>query len=570
MTGTDPLLGSPVSVATAADIYAGYASELRSHEVRVAQARASMTELEGAFSSALLARTENASQKLLAAAAAWDEAAYILRSHATAMERLAEQYRRLQAQLFDTESEWRLARGSAIASSPSGVDFGVRAPSGAEFDGNLAYLRRWQDAESHITFTKSRLADLMVERARLDQSTADRLAGISLVTELRSNGGSSVGASALGWFGEITDVTAHDLSTINDPNVVAALWASLSPAEQAALLAAVPLLLGSLAGLPPAVRVAANKINAAQRITAIRAEIAELTALNKLGGRYEGPGAHGQQLKELRAEVAYLERVQSGEVSLYLYKPDEGQIIEMFGDPTTADVIVSFMPGTNTTMDSIYTSGGPDSLTGLIQWESRHPAEGKSVAGFVVKQGDFPQVGNVLFEGPQYNGYAATLGTHYAAFSKELSVVAPHVPRISIEHSFGSAAGGVAETLGADFDARIMLAGIGMADGWQHDPDTGLYAMQASDDINHLFEGAQLGPLGYKYTPTESNGVTELPSGIAGIPGELRGPLVSRPETAIPYMGIALDHHNQIISGDESRNGEVLRQIRRIASEVSK
>ncbi|OWP21328.1 hypothetical protein CBF90_12775 [Microbacterium sp. AISO3] len=49
------------------------------------------------------------------------------------------------------------------------------------------------------------------------------------------------------------------------------------------------------------------------------------------------------------------------------------QIIEMFGDVSKADVIMSFMPGTNTTMESFYSSTADEGLTSLTRRMVEYP-----------------------------------------------------------------------------------------------------------------------------------------------------------------------------------------------------
>ena len=63
--------------------------------------------------------------------------------------------------------------------------------------------------------------------------------------------------------------------------------------------------------------------------------------------------------------------------------------------------------------------------------------------------------------------------------------------------------------------------------------------------------------------PRSGTGITERPSGISATPTwvAVAAP-VSSPVAAVGYFGSGLEHHNQIISGDENRNGVVLRSIR--------
>lgn len=87
--------------------------------------------------------------------------------------------------------------------------------------------------------------------------------------------------------------------------------------------------------------------------------------------------------------------------------------LEMFGDVAKADVIMSFMPGTNTTMESFYTSTADEGLTCLTRRMVEYPPDGVELAGFVLKQGFFPNLAppEVAVFGPQVNLWALPLGS---------------------------------------------------------------------------------------------------------------------------------------------------------------
>jgi len=223
----------------------------------------------------------------------------------------------------------------------------------------------------------------------------------------------------------------------------------------------------------------------------------------------------------------------------------------MFGDVGKADVIMSFMPGTNTTMDSFYSSTAGGGLTSMTRRMVDNPPPGVEVAGFVLKQGFFPNLAppEVAVLGPQVNLWALPLGSRYAAFEDELDVITDSTPLLSVEHSFGSSPGGQAERLGADFQARVLLAGIGMLDGWEAQDDTDYYAIQGPSDINRAFDGVQSDPYGYAVTPSKVNGFTELDSGFIGFD--------------------PLGQHEGVISPDPSVNRSTHRHLERIFAEVA-
>lgn len=361
------------------------------------------------------------------------------------------------------------------------------------------------------------------------------------------------------------------------PAAVAAWWAGLGggdagrgSAQQKALIENLPAFLGALGGLPAAVRVAGNRVVATTQLNALREQLRDVKE------RRYGTGSlqpytleYLEKTRVLEGEIDYLQRVANGDVQLYAYDRDAGRIIEMFGDPDQADVLMTFMPGTNTTMESFYTSSKAEGITSLTQTLVGKPPAGTAVAGFVVKQGEFPNLENLWSEGPQHNWYASVLGPRYASFTHELDVITDNTPIVSAEHSFGSAVGGKAETAGAHFEARYILAGIGMTGDWEVQSGTKYHAAQGPGDINRYLDGVENGGLGYDVTPGEVPGVSEHDTGYTG--GEWAqwvapwSPLIGVPT----LIDTALDQHNLIITGDEVANGPVLRDLRRVLQEAA-
>lgn len=370
------------------------------------------------------------------------------------------------------------------------------------------------------------------------------------------------------------------------PEEVAAWWAGLGDVDasnggdrQQSLIDQLPIVMGALGGLPTSVRVTANRALAGAQLKKLREQ---MSALKERGYGstsslpYADEAAIADYLEKFRAletETAYLERVMTGEVQLYLYNPRDGQIIEMFGNPDTADSILSFMPGTNTTMQSFYTSTKTDGITALTRWQVENALRGTEVAGFVVKQGSFPTFPDDVFaNGPQWSFYASALGRPYADFAGELDVIASGAAVVSVEHSFGSAVAGKAETAGAEFDSRYILSGIGMTNEWEPREGTAYYAAQGPGDVNRYLDGVQhdILPLGYGITPTAENGIIERPSGLSG--GEW-APYVLPIAWPVAVAGLAdtaLTQHNNIISADETVNGPVLRDVRRVLEEAQR
>lgn len=353
------------------------------------------------------------------------------------------------------------------------------------------------------------------------------------------------------------------------PPDVAAWWDRLSahPEQQRRLIENLPLLMGALGGLPAKVRVAANRILATERIQSIRQQVQRL---KKRGygtdsalpyATQSAAAGYLNQLRPLQTELHYLERAARGDVQLYLYEREDGRIIEMFGDPHEADVLLTFLPGTNTTMESFYTSTDREGITALTRWQVENALTKDSVAGFVVKQGEFPQLGDLWSKGPHHNWFADPLGREYAKLAAELNVVTGGTPIVSGEHSFGSAAGGEAERRGAHFSARFALGGIGMKEGWEAREGTLYYAAQGPADINRNLDDHEVLGLGYDIPPNAQAGFTEIATGLPGVEWVAPLSVLSPPVGLITGVYIGVDQHNELLIADLETNGPVMRSL---------
>lgn len=350
---------------------------------------------------------------------------------------------------------------------------------------------------------------------------------------------------------------------------VEAWWSGLDGDEtRRALTQGAPTVVGSLGGVPPLDRVAANAENASSRLATLDAEIAQIVRDGNGIGR-DTPHAREasvadylSRLHELETEADYLRRAAAGDVQLYLFEPERDRIIEMVGDPGAAARVMTFVPGTNTTVETFY--GDPsESIAAFAHWQVEFAPETAPVAAFVFKDGTFPQLdANLLATGPQNNAMAADLGANYRRLLTEIDATMPGVPVVSVEHSFGTAVVGKAETLGAQVDARIMLGGIGMTSDWQRNDGTEYYAYRAPNDINRALSGYEAGDWGYGITPSEDNGITEKDTGMAPASPTWRALGLLGPVGMLASEGILLnssiDNHNRTISPEPTENGTIL------------
>lgn len=339
------------------------------------------------------------------------------------------------------------------------------------------------------------------------------------------------------------------------PEAVAEWWSSLSPTVAAALVGAVPALIGNLDGVALADRVAANRARAAGHLTELRAK--RERALGRPGsGDVPRRFVPSADLEGIEREIAYFEAVRAGGKQLYAWDPHHGSLIEMSGDPATAKAALFVVPGTNTTADSFY---GEDPVTGFADWQVDRA--GGKVVGFTVMTGPMPQLDDLATNGPQYNTFASSRAPEYAAFVNGVEASGPDLWTMSYEHSYSGAIGSAAESFGGIVDTRFLAAAVGTVGPYEPSPDTTYYAAQGPDDINRYYAGKRLGYLGFDIPPEDLGGVRIVDTGLPDVdPWKLVGapPLVVKD---------SIEHHNALMSPDEHTNGPVLHRVRELLRE---
>lgn len=577
-TTSNPGAGSPADIRAGAGRRTSDAASARSAGASVVMASVAATSgWKGLASDALRASIDPLAAELnVIAAQAESDAATLLR-YAGEVEAIQQSQNTIASHLEDLTYRRRTLRRRV-------TDASVPLDSGEQR--SLRY--QLSSVDYQMTGLNAQMAALVQQRTTADTTAIMSLTGIASRGSFSPFGGILGADTSRPTLHQLEGLSEVDLATLltlhpeltdvvqktTNPGDVSAWWAQLTLEQQQTLAIGAAGLIGALGGIPAHARAAANRVNAASRVAWLDAEIARVTDAGYRAGNGQvyapstAVATYLSTLQELRAERDYLQRAVDGSVQLYLYNHQKGEIIEMLGNPSTADAIMTFMPGTNTTMDSFYTSTATTGITALTRWEVENPRLGYSVAGFVVKQGAFPQLdGDLMTTGPQNNDMAETLGAKYASFAGELHVIAPHAPLVSVEHSFGSAVGGVAETKDANFAARIALSGIGMTSDYGPSLETQHYAMQSPNDILTQLDvkGFQVFNWGYSTPPDAEHGFTELDSGIPGTPiwTQLMAPL-SPPIAAAGDLMSGLDHHNQIISGNVNENRVVLEVVRDI------
>lgn len=567
----DPGRGDPWGISAAALQRSVKAITVRAAEnsVREAVSEASGEVWAGRARDAFVHTASILADDLGRLASRWDAEASALTAYARGVQAVKDQQQTLthRRELAEEDIDgWRREQRTAERENLTAMAVG----NGAALDDDRPRLleSRINEAEDELALVTRQWGALIDERAAVNGSLLSALGEEKVTGPYGTVSGSMAAANGLTMDGltrispgELAALLAMDPTLLDrllasqPPDVVSAWWANLSDSDQQGLLVGAPALVGALNGIPAMIRAAANRTLAARQLKAFRD--AELFDPNRPPSIDIYPTGNANM-------IDYLQRVVDGDVQLYLWRPDKDEVIEMFGNPDTADVIMSFMPGTNTTMDSFYTATATTGITALTRWGVENARAGTSVAGLVVKQGAFPQLGgNIFATGPQNNDMAEELGAKYADSAAGIHVITPGTPVVSVEHSFGSSVGGVAETQDAGFHTRITLSGIGMTSDYGPSLDTDHYAMRSPNDILdqlHVKE-TQIFNWGYQHAPTPENGFTELDSGIPGTPAWAQIGKVISPPIAIGDLASGLDHHNQIISGDISENRVVLETI---------
>lgn len=399
--------------------------------------------------------------------------------------------------------------------------------------------------------------------------------GVGLAILAKLSAGSPEDARAL--------LAAHDdwrrlfETTPPDATAVNAWWTQLAASNPGALDALVlgaSVIVGSLGGVPPASRVAANAVNAKNRLPSVEAEIRRMQEMSRAHG---GPDllAWKDVIGRLERQLDYLQRAADGDVQLYLYEPESQSIIEMIGtlDENTSDVI-TYVPGTFTSVHSFY----GDQVQQVGRWLN---IQDSRVVTFVWKEGLFPgeDVANGgtdlsrIFEANDEN-VAVEKGRLIADFQHELLLSSPEAKAAQQDgmgHSWGLAGITSSEVAGAQYRQVHSLSGAGMPSGWTSSPDTEYFHWAYTDALS-IVQGT--GTVWDGHIPTRDPAFDSHLYGREGdfsiyLPnGTTAGAIVISPEPPpkLPLTTTPIDNHNLIASDNPDNQTtlfDILREIQR-------
>lgn len=397
--------------------------------------------------------------------------------------------------------------------------------------------------------------DLPVDEPVLREPSTSILddAAIPLLTRLAGHGGADA-ATLLRDNPEWTAIIRR-----GEPEAVATWWASLSASTAAALISGVPALIGNLDGVGLADRVAANRTRAAGHLAELQRRREETLLEGRRPLPRSGPDllATTTRVASIDREIAYFRAVEAGQKQVYAWDPVHGSLIEMSGNPSTAKAALFVVPGTNTTADSFY---GDDPVTGFADWQVGQSSQ--ALVTFTVMAGPMPQLTDLWTGGgPQWNTAAQDCGPSYASFVRGVSAAEPELWTMSYEHSYAGAVGSVAEAYGGHVDARFLSAAVGAIGPYTTSDRTMYFATQADDDINRWYAGLGAGPLGFTVRPESFEGVKVLDSGL---PPLNPGPFIAGPYALPGALGLAVEHHNALMSDDVKVNKVTMNNVRNI------
>lgn len=343
-----------------------------------------------------------------------------------------------------------------------------------------------------------------------------------------------------------------ELFRTSAPTEVNAWWTSLTADQQTALTIGASNLVGALNGLPPAVRVAANRVNAAKQLPDL--EQREFT------GDVSNPTAVNANFVSPRY-VDYLRRVVNGDVQLYLWRPEKGAVIEMSGDPHTAKSALFVVPGTNASI-SEFISDSP--TTEFANWQVEY-SRTHTVLAFTVLTGPMPHLTpdpvDFWSNGPQNNAFVTARAPELAAFEQGVFTALPDLPTVAYEHSYTTAIGSAAEALGGTPTVRVLAGGVGATHGYEPSQNVAPYAIQAPNDINRYYAGVQLWEVGFGVAPERIPGIRVLDSEMGGIPVNPLVASLEGPASLALQAPWSVENHINLMSDDESVNGAALHHV---------
>lgn len=335
-----------------------------------------------------------------------------------------------------------------------------------------------------------------------------------------------------------------------DPAAVTAWWNTLTPAQQSALIAGQPGVIGNLDGVPSAARDEANRIFLTQ-------EIARVEALPGLPDR-NAAAERARTLDALRAvQQTLADKPGTHLLLLDARSGDQVHAAIAVGDVDAADHVAVYTQGMNSGTEVENGVSAPVNDAVALQrevdsqlYESGDPG---SIAVVVWMGYDSPQNAQVV--SPAYGIDGAR---DLASFADGLRSTNPDAHLTALGHSYGSFVTGTALRLTDSFDDAVVFGSPGISTGNLDDLHIGsgnLYVLEADGDAV-----ADLGYFGPD--PNHIPGVTDLSSDphddMVGSSGHMEY-LVDRSTSQYNIAAVVSGHPDDVVQGDNSGFGDWLR-----------
>ncbi|MEU4384362.1 alpha/beta hydrolase [Promicromonospora sp. NPDC023805] len=484
----------------------------------------------------------------------------------------------VKQRLANVEVEAATFRARVRAANPGGVTT-MQLQELDTVDQNRDLIARAQRVFAVIGEAEQRCA----ERIRaLDEQIAPVVSGLGPAltggTGLFSSTGawSPVGSPSVAPFAPTRAILDGSASEVRE------WWDTLTAEQRTALVAALPMVIGNLNGVPVKFRADANRINLATEINRLEAEKARIEkelSIAAMASRFSS--ARGQYVPDLRlaSEVNRLQaaidsyeqyrgldkkqneydengrKTYRDSVELVAFDPTSSSIATYRGPydengdvPDWVDNVAVHIPGTTTRMDDF--NEIDTDVYNLYDAANRIKSAG-STAVFAWAGGEFPQ--NIPEAASA--SYSRDLGPKLLDFIHAIDVH-PDSTLTAEAHSYGSAALGIAESEGLRVDRVMYVAGAGLGNDntsvqdFPYTKDVPHYTQMARrDSVVGLIQGADAGELGHGASALRDPEVTRLETGYLNP--------TNRSEGDIESTGVFESHSAVYTRGSTSFNNIV-------------
>jgi uncharacterized protein YukE len=603
-TPENPGSGSPDQIRAHAGLRSLKAQDLVGIVARLehAQATASGGQWNGLARDAFISKVDSFYPQIRTLIGQLEATSLALRRYAAAVDEIKVKQRGFEsgrARLADEVKQQRraLQRIHNYSGLPlvSGVDDFARVHPADSPDDASTRNRIWyviDDLNRQISVNKGQFGELTFERRSADRECVNAIESGGATAQAFSGRGTA-GDDSAAFLTMLTSLDPEDLSLLSSTHpefltklkavgeaTISAWWATMSDSTslsisepQQTLMNAFPIVFGALNGLPALARVWANRLasiiwleQARHRLEMLSEDNSRTAFTRPLDLSPEGllqQSLREAEIKDLRAEIAYLARAEKGEVQLYLYDKPNARLIEMLGTPSSSTTkVITYVPGTFSSMTGFYQGYAQK----FAAWQVEQSL-GSTVA-FVYKDGLFPGGDDGSLSGfnavvpvglseANTQKWALATGQRLLSFNSGM-VLDPLLSQAStagIGHSWGLAAITASEIAGVRYDNVVSLSGAWMPTRWS--PKAGTTYADFSY-LDALQVGQLTGQVGGGNTP-RANAAFDHGAYFSS-DSVLTVDVPFGPD--LPNLDALVSNHN-LVASDSEQNGPLLRDVAR-------